>query len=112
MSCPVFYAQIQSEGSQINSVGSGISVEKSSTLSSSNVHTDSRSTHLPSTSSNIESLTREPESDELQKVAPSNSLPESNIPTPIGLGFGGLQTKVMQTASSLCFQIHVIFFMW
>lgn len=108
---PVFYAQIQSEGNQIKSVGSGISVEKSSTLSPSNVHTNSGSTHLPSTSSNIESLTREPESDDLQKVAPTNSLLESNIPTPIGLGFGGLQTKVMQTAPSLCFQIMLIFFM-
>lgn len=82
-------------------MGSGISVEKSSTPCSSNVHTDSQFTHLPSSSSDIESLKREPESDELQKLAPSNSVIESNIPTPLGLGFGGLQTKVMQTAPSI-----------
>lgn len=80
---------------------SDISVQKSSTLSSSNVHTGSQSTRLPSSSSNIESLTREPESDQLQNVPPSSSLLESNITTPLGLGFGGLQTKVMQTAPSL-----------
>lgn len=110
MNCPVFYAQIRPEGNQINSVGSGISVEKSSAPSSSNVHTDSQFTHLPSSSLDIEYLKKEPESDELQKLAPSNSVIESNISTPLGLGFGGLQTKVMQTAPSIYSGFMLSFF--
>ncbi|XP_020570936.1 large proline-rich protein BAG6 [Phalaenopsis equestris] len=77
-------------GNQINSVGSGINLEESST--SINL-ANSQSACIQPCSSDVESVKRESESIEPQKPPPSNSPTESNMPTPIGLGFGGLQTK-------------------
>lgn len=85
--------QIQLEDIQTDSVGSGISIEESSTPSSCNVLADRQSTCLQSSSSDIESFKRKPDPVEPQKLPPSNNQVESNMPTPLGLGFGGLQTK-------------------
>ncbi|KAL0904919.1 hypothetical protein M5K25_027083 [Dendrobium thyrsiflorum] len=79
---------IQLEGDQINNLGSGISVEESSTPSSSKVLADCQSS-----SSDIGSFNREPEPVEFQKPPPSSSQIESNTRTPLGLGFGSLRAK-------------------
>ncbi|KAI0489053.1 hypothetical protein KFK09_028894 [Dendrobium nobile] len=79
---------IQLEGNQINNLGSGISVEESSTTSSSKVLADCQSS-----SSDIGSFNREPKPVEFQKPPSSSSQIESNTRTPLGLGFGGLRAK-------------------
>ncbi|XP_020681796.1 large proline-rich protein BAG6 isoform X2 [Dendrobium catenatum] len=76
------------EGNQINNLGSGISVEESSTPSSSKVLADCQSS-----SSDIRSFNREPKPVEFQKPPSSSSQIESNTRTPLGLGFGGLRAK-------------------